>query len=167
LVHTARTVGHELRLVQDADAINEDQKAWLLDEVLKGLGDDPAGKTAAVWGLAFKPNTDDVREAPALTLIRGLLDAGVKVRAHDPIAAENFNASLKRPGAAIQYVSKPYEAAEGAQVLVLCTEWGPYRSPDFSRLRELMSGNRVFDGRNQWEAEIAEGAGLRFWGVGR
>ena len=153
--------------MREADAINEDQKSWLLAQVLRGLGEDPKGKTAAVWGLAFKPNTDDVREAPALTVIRGLLDAGVKVRAHDPIAGENFHANLGRDGADIEYVEKPYQAAEGAEVLVLCTEWGPYRSPDFSRLRELMSGNRVYDGRNQWEADIAEGAGLRYWGVGR
>ena len=167
LVHTAKTVGHEMRLVQNADAINEDQKAWLLDEVLKGLGDDPKGKTAAIWGLAFKPNTDDVREAPALTVIGGLLDAGVKIRAHDPIATENFHKSLGREDGEIEYVDQAYDAAEGADVLVLCTEWGPYRSPDFTRLKEIMTGNRVFDGRNQWEAEVAEAAGLRYWGVGR
>ena len=167
LVHTARAHGHDLRLVRDSDLINEDQKTWLLKEVLSGLDEPAAGKTVAVWGLSFKPNTDDVREAPALTLVRGLLDEGVTVRAHDPIAAENFAKALARPDAAIEFFDKSYTAAEGADVLVLCTEWGSYRSPDFARLKEIMKGMRVFDGRNQWEAEDAELAGLRYWGVGR
>ena len=120
-----------------------------------------------MWGLAFKPNTDDVREAPALTLVRGLLDEGVKVRAHDPIATENFKLALDRDGGEIEYLDRLYDTTIGADALVLCTEWGPYRSPDFQRIKEAMVGNRVFDGRNQWEAEAAEGAGLRYWGVGR
>lgn len=167
LVHTAEAHGHTMRLVAGADQINEDQKAWILAKVLESLGPEPAGKTVAVWGLAFKPNTDDVREAPALTLVHGLLDAGVAVRAHDPVAASNFAQALGRPENSVVYVDKPYEAAKGADALVLCTEWGLYRSPDFGRLHALMSGARVFDGRNQWERDVAERAGLQYWGVGR
>jgi len=128
-----------------------------------------AGKAVAVWGLAFKPRTDDVREAPALKLIEHLVNKGASVRATDPQARETALVRLKEAGIAekVALSADYYEICRGADALVVATEWNQYRSPDFERIRELMRGRHVFDGRNCLVPESVKDAGLCYRGMGR
>jgi UDPglucose 6-dehydrogenase len=164
LLHTAREHGHELWLVDAAERANERQKRVLPDRVRKHLGDDLTGKRIAVWGLAFKPETDDIRESPALTLVEGLLTAGATVVAYDPAAMDRVRAEL---GDRIAYTTDAYTAADGADALVLVTEWHEFRRPRFEDLKKRMRGDAVFDGRNVWSAAEVRKAGLRYYGIGR
>jgi len=116
-----------------------------------------------VWGLAFKPRTDDVREAPALVLIRKLLEAGVKVSAFDPEAVETARAEL---GGDVEYVENAYAALEGAEALLLATEWNEFRRPDFERMKKLMKKPVIFDGRNIYTRASVEEAGFDYFGIG-
>jgi UDPglucose 6-dehydrogenase len=121
-----------------------------------------------VWGLAFKPNTDDIREAPALKIVRTLAADGAKISMHDPEAGPNFLASLGGSIAdACTLVDDPYDAAEGAHALLLVTEWREYRSPDFERLKKIMARPALFDGRNQWDRAHVENLGFFYAGIGR
>lgn len=164
LLYTARGAGHELALVRAAEDVNARQKR-LLGQKLEGhFGASLAGKRVGVWGLAFKPQTDDIREAPALTLIDDLLRAGAEVRAHDPQAMGNVAALY---GAQITLADTMYGAAEGVDALVLVTEWHEYRRPDFHRLKKLMREPAVFDGRNVWDPEELRELGFHYTGIGR
>ncbi len=120
-----------------------------------------------MWGLAFKPNTDDIREAPALSIVRALAADGVKVKVHDPEATENFMAALGHVPSEVSIVDDPYQAAEGSDGLILCTEWREYRSPDFDRLKRTLNEPVLFDGRNQWDREHLEGLGFSYYAIGR
>lgn len=167
IVHLADKHGHGLDVIRAAEAVNERQKHVLGKKVIDRLGDANGrldGKVVALWGLAFKPETDDIRESPSLVLADDLLAAGATVRAHDPQAADNVRAIY---GSKIQIVNDPYEAAEGADGLALCTEWRAYRSPDFTRLREAMRTPALFDGRNQWNGEALGQMGFTYAPIGR
>ena len=159
----ARQLGLDFDLLRAVERVNERQKRLLFDKALKHFGS-LAGKRCALWGLAFKPRTDDMREAPSLTLVQLLAGAGAEVVAHDPVAAE-----VARPllGPHVRIVEEPYAAAEGADALFLVTEWNEFRSPDYARLREIMRGGALFDGRNVWDAARARAAGFTYHGVGR
>jgi UDPglucose 6-dehydrogenase len=166
LINTAREHGLSMSLVAAAERINEAQKLLLVRKTRQLCGD-VAGKTIALWGLAFKPNTDDVREAPALRIARTLLNDGAVLRLHDPEAGPNFLSELGGAPKA-ELLPDMYEAARGAEALLLVTEWRQYRSPDFERLRAIMAENPVLiDGRNQWEREPLEQLGFRYAGIGR
>lgn len=167
LIRTARENGMSLSLVASADRINEAQKLVLLRKVRKHFGEGLAQKTIAFWGLSFKPNTDDVREAPALTMARALCKDGVKLRLHDPQANLNFQAALGRQPSETAYFDDPYEAAEGADALILATEWREFRSPDFERLKSSMRSLALFDGRNQWNRRHLESLGFSYAAIGR
>ena len=134
--------------------------------MLEHFGGDVKGKVVAIWGLAFKPHTDDVREAPAYTIARTLLDAGASVRLHDPVARHTF-AELLAAGEGVVYCDHNYDAVEGADALCLVTEWPAYRRPDFRRVKELMRGNVIFDGRNIWAPEVIGEFGFKYYGIGR
>jgi UDPglucose 6-dehydrogenase len=170
LVRTAAAAGHELELVRAAENVNARQKRVLGQKVKNHFGASLAGRTVAVWGLAFKPETDDIREAPALTLIHDLLEAGARVRAHDPQAMANVGALL---GDRITLCDTMYGAAEGADALALVTEWHEYRRPDFKRLASVMkkpdAGKKpaLFDGRNVWDPEELRTLGFSYAGIGR
>lgn len=166
LINTAREHGLSLSLVAAAERINETQKLLLVRKTRQLCGD-VSGKTIAVWGLAFKPNTDDVREAPALRVVRTFLNDGAKLRLHDPEAGPNFLQDLgDTTGATV--VDDPYEAVEGADALILTTEWRQYRSPDFERLKSLMKPEAaIIDGRNQWDRKHLEALGFRYTAIGR
>jgi UDPglucose 6-dehydrogenase len=159
----ARHVGLDFDLLRSVERVNERQKRWLVERALKHFGT-LTGKTCAVWGLAFKPKTDDMREAPSLTVVEGLLGAGARVRAHDPVA---------RPVAArlfegrVELVEEPYAAAEGADALFLVTEWNEFRQLELERLRAAMRTPVLFDGRNVWDAAKVRAAGFTYYGVGR
>ena len=155
-----------MRAVED---VNYAQKSTLVDHVLESFGarDEAgslAGKTLCVWGLAFKPQTDDMREAPSLTIIERLLALGAAVRAYDPEAMGEARKSL---GDRVVYASGPYEAAKGADALLLVTEWNEFRRPSWPRLREAMRGRSVFDGRNIYSPARVKAEGFEYRGMGR
>ncbi len=164
LTSIARAVGLDFDLLRAVERINERQKRQLFEKALKHFGGKVAGKVFGVWGLAFKPKTDDMREAPALTIIEALVGNGATVKAFDPVAREV--AARLLPGS-VELVKEPYAAAAGADALLLVTEWNEFRQPDFARLKTLMKGDVLFDGRNVWDAQKARAAGFTYHGVGR
>jgi UDPglucose 6-dehydrogenase len=164
LLHTAGASGHELEVVRAVDHVNTRQKRVLGKKVLERFGGDVKGKSVAVWGLSFKPQTDDIRESPALVLIDDLLAAGASVRGHDPQAMANVRAVY---GDRITLADNMYAAVEGADALVLVTEWHPYRRPDFERMHEVMRTRALFDGRNMWDPIELRKMGFFYAGIGR
>jgi UDPglucose 6-dehydrogenase len=164
IVAMGRRTGLPLKLMQAVDAVNDAQKEVLYQKVWSHFGGQLEGKTLAVWGLAFKPRTDDIREAPALTLINSLLAAGVNVRVHDPEAMANIREIY---GGKLHYADRPYGALEGADGLVIVTEWQEFRNPDFEVMRRLLKGRVIFDGRNIYELKHMESLGFSYYGIGR
>ena len=164
LVSSARAVGMEPVLFEAVEAANEHQKEVLLRKVIASLGEMLNGVTVAVWGLAFKAGTDDIRESPAIPLIEGLLARGATVVAHDPQAGE---AARRRFGHRVQLTAEPYHAAQDASALVIVTEWLQYRTPDFDRIRDAMARPLIIDGRNLWEPRRMKKAGFEYHGIGR
>jgi UDPglucose 6-dehydrogenase len=164
IIHMGKQFGAATRLMESVDEVNEAQKQVLVSKVKEHYGSGLAGKTLAVWGLAFKPRTDDIREAPSLVLIGELLAAGAKLRVHDPEAMANVRAEL---GDKIAYSDKPYGALEGADGLVIVTEWQQFRNPDFELMRRLMEGAVIFDGRNLYEPRVPADAGFVYHSIGR
>jgi UDPglucose 6-dehydrogenase len=163
LIHTAARAAVPLDLVVAVDQVNTRQKAILAAKIEKQLGD-VAGRTIAVWGLAFKPNTDDIREAPALALIDRLLAMGANVAAFDPAAMPNVKGVY---GDKVRLVKGMYEAVDGADALALVTEWHEFRRPDFGRIKKLLKGPHIFDGRNIWDPEELRRLGFTYAGIGR
>jgi UDPglucose 6-dehydrogenase len=159
----ARHLGLDFDLLRAVERVNERQKRLLFDVALRHFGS-LAGKRVALWGLAFKPRTDDMREAPSLVLAQLLAGAGAEVRAHDPVAAE---VAAKLVGPHVKIVEEPYQAAEGADALFLVTEWNEFRNPDYQRLASTMRTKVLLDGRNVWDARKARAAGFHYYGVGR
>jgi UDPglucose 6-dehydrogenase len=163
LVHTARDHGIELALADSTHRVNERQKGIVARKLKTHCDGDLRGKRIAIWGLAFKPRTDDLRESPALTLIDVLLAEGAVVIAHDPAAAEH---AKKIYGDKITFADDQYEAATGADALVLITEWRQYQSPDFERLKTLMKRPLLIDGRNIWSTYGLKKQGFVYEGIG-
>ena len=164
LANTMRELGTDPSILEAVHAVNEAQKRLLIEGLVGRLGTDLSGRTIAVWGLAFKPNTDDMREAPSLVTIAGLLEAGARVFAHDPAAMGEARRIL---GDSIELVDVNYDALKDADALVIHTEWLPYRRPDFGRMRSLMAQPLVFDGRNLYSLESMAEAGFEYYSVGR
>ena len=163
LVRTARSFQVPLRVLDAVEDANDAQKHVLFKKVQECLGS-VQGKRVAVWGLAFKPNTDDMREAPALVLIAELLAAGAEVIAHDPVA---MHETERRIGKTITYAASNYEAIEGADALIVVTDWNEYRHPDFERIRTALRGPVVIDGRNLYDANKMRGMGFTYSSIGR
>ncbi len=166
LLRTSGEHDAALTIVQAAFDVNERQKQVLFAKALKIFDGEVKGLHAAVWGLAFKPDTDDIREAPSRVLIDRLLDGGATVTGYDPEAAENMRAALAHRSG-FETVDDPYRAVEGADVLFVVTEWREFRSPDFQRLRERMRQPVLIDGRNLYDAGMVRAAGLRYESIGR
>lgn len=165
LVRTLSELGVEPGILEAVEEVNERQKRFPL-RVLEGtFGPDLTDRRIAVWGLSFKPNTDDMREAPSLVTIGGVLERGGSVVAHDPVAIEECRAH--HFGDRIEYASNNYEALEGADALVIHTEWHPYRRPDFARMSRLMAGRLIVDGRNIYPLDIMREQGFDYHSVGR
>ncbi len=160
----ARQIGLDFDLLRSVERVNERQKRWLVEKATKHFGS-LAGKTIGVWGLAFKPKTDDMREAPAITVVEGLLGNGAKVKAHDPVAAEVAGKLFE--GRGVELTAEPYAAAAGVDALLLVTEWNEFRNPDLARLKATMRQPVLLDGRNVWDAAKARAAGFTYYGVGR
>ena len=166
LVNTARQVGLNLSILEAVESVNQSQRPFFVDKIVRHFKGDLKGRTFAVWGLAFKPETDDIREAPALDIIDSLLNSGATIAAFDPIAANNTREHFKgRQG--IRFVDDQYEALAGADALLLITEWKPFRSPDFSKMKALLKNALIFDGRNQYEPSTMKALGFGYQCIGR
>ncbi len=169
LIHTARSKGYEPLVLAAVDGLNDRQKSTQARKALnyfkdKGLA--PKDACVAVWGLSFKPNTDDVREAPALYVIEMLLAAGCKVSVFDPVAQHSARRAIGEPEG-LTYCNDNYEALTDADALIICTEWGVFRRPDYERMKSLMKSPVVFDGRNIFEPDRMKARGFAYFGVGR
>lgn len=164
LVKSAKDVKYDFRILDAVMDVNEEQKTYLLPRLKEFFDNDISGKTIAVWGLAFKPNTDDIREAPALSIIDELLKLGASVRAFDPEAMKNVKRLYNDK---IVFADSQYSALEGADALLIATEWNEFRTPDFEKMKTLLNNPFVFDGRNLFEVEQMEEAGFKYISVGR
>lgn len=176
LTRIARDNGQALRVLESVEAVNDEQKRVLTRKVLERFGPDLSDRTFALWGLAFKPNTDDMREAPSRVVIDALLRAGARVVAHDPIAVDETRRVLKLDFAdapalleriSFSSAKDPMEALAGADALIIVTEWKAYRSPNLERLKTLMKSPVIFDGRNLYEPTTMKEAGVVYQGIGR
>lgn len=165
LHYSGKQNGMEMRILDAVSAVNDAQKKRLVEKIVDRFGGDLKGKVFALWGLAFKPGTDDMREAPALEIIDGLLAAGATVRATDPAAMEVVRAELEEKGVTLS--DDPYGIVDGADALLLVTEWNEFRTPDYERIAESLRAKVLFDGRNVWSRRLAESCGLEYHGIGR
>ena len=164
VISMASAKGMDSRILLSVDEVNEAQKLRLGQKITGHYQGILKGKVFAIWGLAFKPRTDDIREAPALVLIHNLLAAGAKCRVHDPEAMENVRAQL---GDRIEYLDRPMDAVQGADALVIVTEWQEFRSPDFAKLATNLTDKVIFDGRNLYEPKAPAAFGLTYHSIGR
>jgi len=166
LIKMAKKVNSETRVLQAVEDVNDYQKTVLIKKVKKHFGDDLSGLKFAVWGLAFKPKTDDMREATSITVIEGLIQAGAKIQAYDPVAMDEakrvFGDKLE-----IQYTHGNYDALKGADALLLITEWNQFRYPDFQKVKNLLNNPVIFDGRNQYNPKELKELGFVYYGIGR
>lgn len=166
LVRTAEEFGYQAKILQSVEDVNNAQKHVLVKKITDRFGADLSGKTIAVWGLAFKPDTDDMRESAAITVITELTKAGAGIRAYDPKAMEEAKQCYLKGNDKIVYCKNKYEALEGADALVLVTEWKEFRSPDFYEIKRLLKTPVIFDGRNQYSAKHVKKYGLDYYQIG-
>jgi len=164
LAKSALDVGYDFEILKSVMAKNEKQKTRLIDQLKVHFGNDLSGKTFAVWGLAFKPYTDDIREAPALVNIGELISAGAKVNTYDPEAMKNMKAEL---GDQITFCKDEYEAATDADAILIMTEWPVFRTPDFARLKDCLKRPLIFDGRNLYNTSTMKELGFTYYSIGR
>ncbi|ARP79554.1 UDP-glucose 6-dehydrogenase [Bordetella genomosp. 8] len=170
LERTAKQHGLQMRVIQAVEAANDAQKFRLSEKVTRRYGENLAGRTFALWGLAFKPNTDDMREAPSLTVIQELVQRGARIRAYDPVAMDEARKVVARmPGVQdkVEFVADMYQALDGADGLLLVTEWKAFRAPDFERILGLLKSPLILDGRNQYNAAELKAMGFDYEGIGR
>jgi UDPglucose 6-dehydrogenase len=166
LQRTADETGMKLRILEAVEDVNERQKNRLLEKISARFGDDLSGMRFAVWGLAFKPNTDDMREAPSRIILQGLVDRGGSVVAYDPVAREEA-ARVLGDMPRVGYADSPMAALQDADVLLIVTEWKEFRSPDFEAIRATLRHPVIFDGRNMYEPAIVRASGLEYHAIGR
>ena len=150
-------------ILESVDSVNNRQKFFVVEKVLSEFNQDIKGKHFAVWGLSFKPKTDDMREAPSIIVINELQKQGAKISAFDPVAEENAKKIFKD----VRYTASPYDALKGADALIICTEWDEFRIPDYPRMKRLMKRPLIFDGRNIYDSAEVKRNGFRYHGVGR
>ncbi len=165
LAHTAREHQRPMDILEAVMRVNESQKSAFIQKIIDYYGGNVAGKTFAIWGLAFKPNTDDVREAPALEIIAALTKAGANVAAFDPEAMGQVQ--KYHPNLPIRYAADAYDALTDADALVVVTEWGEFRNPDFDRIKQTLKSKTVFDGRNVYELDVMKKHGFDYISIGR
>lgn len=166
LIHMSTQVGFDSRILKAVEAVNADQKRLLIDKVIAHFGADLTGLSFAAWGLSFKPQTDDMREAPSIVIINALLDAGAKIKAFDPIAMDQARKIFgDRPG--LTLCASEYDALNECDAMLLITEWRQFRYPDFARIKKLMKQPVIFDGRNQYDPPGVRKLGFTYYGIGR
>jgi len=166
LIKMADDTGTKTRVLQAVEDVNNDQKSVLVTKVKKHFGKELSGMTFAIWGLAFKPKTDDMREAPSITIIKGLIDSGAVVQAYDPVAMDEANRVFGE-NPKIKYTHGNYDALKGADALLLITEWNQFRYPDFEKMKNLLKNPVIFDGRNQYDPKELKEIGFTYFGIGR
>jgi len=164
LIHTSNQNALDCSLLIAAESVNAEQKRLLPNRVVQHFGEDLRGRTFAVWGLAFKPRTDDMREAPSLVVIEELLARGARLRVHDPEALENARQAL---GTRVSFHKTNYEALTGADALLVCTEWNEFRHPNFQRIKAELKQPVIFDGRNLYDPELMKALDIKYYSVGR
>ncbi|HET6273659.1 MAG TPA: nucleotide sugar dehydrogenase, partial [Bacteroidota bacterium] len=164
LIKTSADNGYDFQILRAVEEVNKRQKKIIVEKLKKHFGGMLKGKTVAIWGLSFKPNTDDIREAPSLLIIEALVKEGVNVRAHDPAAMEE---TKKQVGNVVKYFDSNYDALKGAHALLVVTEWGEFRRPDFARMKTLMREPVIFDGRNIYDPARIKEQGFTYYGIGR
>lgn len=164
LAKSAEDAEYDFKILKAVMEVNSFQKTKLIDTIREFYNGELRGKTIAVWGLSFKPHTDDIREAPALDNIEELLSEGVKIKAHDPEAMENVKRLFNDR---IEYCANPYDCAEGADAIFIATEWPEFRTPDFERLNASLKSKVIFDGRNVYELDVMKEQGYTYFSIGR
>ncbi|MDT8400333.1 MAG: UDP-glucose/GDP-mannose dehydrogenase family protein [Bacteroidales bacterium] len=164
IIKTAADHGYDLRVLKAVDEVNESQKESIFYKVYRHFGENLKGVKIGLWGLSFKPNTDDMREAPSLTLINRFLEHGAEISAYDPVAMDE---AKRRLGNTISYSEDSYGSLVDADALVLVTEWNEFRNPNWTVIHKIMKNRIVFDGRNIYEREVLEQAGFIYYGIGR
>jgi len=164
LIHSAEEVGYDFKILKSVEDVNDAQKLHLIPKIEKYFNGDLKGKHFALWGLAFKPNTDDIREAPALYLIDALVAAGATVQAYDPEAMPNIQKTI---GDKIQYAQNQYAALENADALIIATEWSEFRTPDFDMINSRLKKKVIFDGRNLFDVKFITNLGYHYESIGR
>ncbi|HNW28348.1 MAG TPA: UDP-glucose/GDP-mannose dehydrogenase family protein [Spirochaetota bacterium] len=165
LIYTLKDFGFDAKILSAVEEVNKDQRRAFVSKVVKHMGENLSGKTFAVWGLAFKPQTDDMREAPAIDIITELRKRGASFKAYDPIAVENARHIIGDDR--IEYVKNNYDTLQGADALLLLTEWHHFRKPDFDKIKSLMKTPLIFDGRNQYEPAKMKELGFTYYSIGR
>ena len=166
LINTAQTHGYEPKILSNVELVNKRQKMVLVNKIIDRFGEDLSGLTFAIWGLAFKPDTDDVREATSLVVASNLIDRGAKIKAYDSQATEEFKRTIDdRYLDSIEFADKRYDAAEGCDALILVTEWKQFRNPDFELLSEILNQKIIFDGRNIYDKKIQK-LGFELYQIG-
>jgi UDPglucose 6-dehydrogenase len=163
LIRTAAEKGYSMRVLRSVEEVNEDQKYVMYNKVNSYFNGDLKGKTIAMWGLSFKPKTDDMREAPSLIIIDKLLEAGANVKAYDPVAMEEARHMI---GNKITYSKDQYETLIDADALILVTEWPEFRFPNFDVLGKLLKNKLIFDGRNIYDGKELREKGYTYFGIG-
>jgi UDPglucose 6-dehydrogenase len=166
LIRTAAEAGQGLKVLQAVEDANEAQKHVLTGKIVKRFGADLAGKTFALWGLAFKPNTDDMREAPSRVLIDELLKRGARVKAYDPVATHEAQ-RLFEGESRVEFAASPTAALEGSDALAIVTEWKEFRAQDFAAIKATLTYPVIFDGRNLYDPKVVRSAGLEYFAIGR
>ena len=167
LQKTALSYGYEPQIIQAVEQVNDQQKLRIAQKVVAHFGEDLSGKRFAVWGLAFKPETDDMREAPAIYIIQELVKRGASVTAFDPKAMNEAKEHYLKDLAGVSYVDQKYEAVHGADALILLTEWKTFRSPDFEQIKESLNEPVIFDGRNQYNEKVLSKMGFAYYQIGK
>lgn len=163
LVKSGVEYGHNLRILQAVEDVNDDQKNVLVKKVIQEFGEDLTGRSFAFWGLSFKPETDDMREAPSIVIANELIQRGAKITAYDPVAIDEAKIIL---GNKIAYSDNAYSALQDADALLLITEWREFRSPDWSKVKSELKNSILFDGRNIYDRSALKSKGFTYYGIG-
>ncbi len=167
LHRTAKENGYDARLISAVEAVNDTQKLVIAKKVVKHFGEDLSGKTFAVWGLAFKPDTDDMREAPAIYIIKDLVSRGATIKAYDPKAMHEAQEFYLKDESNVTYCNSKYETLTGADAMILLTDWKEFRIPDFEELKTQLNQAVIFDGRNQYDDKIMKERGFKYYQIGK
>jgi UDPglucose 6-dehydrogenase len=166
LIKTSEELGHNFDILESVEKVNDRQKKILIDKILKHYNGDIKGKTFAMWGISFKPRTDDIRDAPSIDIINGLLERGAKVNASDPAAIAAIKSVIPESDS-VKYHRKNYDALKGADALLIVTEWNEFRNPDFDAMAEALTDKVIFDGRNIYDPDRMREHGFTYYGIGR